>query len=964
MINSDDNESELKKLINENRHDIFYSVFSTKISSHLNNTLEEDKQKKKLSNLINHLFNDKDKLLNIFKLFLDKSKYKKYKINLKDAEKLQYSLRFCIDADKISEDYNNIYYPLYCDEENISSYIPGNDLKERKIYNNYSKIKNYLETHPSYHGAYICICNIYKEDEEIFFKKEEGNGGYPTKKEKCKFCNEDIGNDDNQKGFYEREHYYRIFKSQEDLDKETNGKIKGNCITLEKFFEKYISPKIKEDSKGINISSKAHFDITDKPIRNQSQIGFRLMNLILYSHLFTHVLFENKEELFANKNLSYLDYILGNWNKLKVLLENKGINIYVFMNFIYEDLSSYLNKQQIINNYDELLKIEKDIENIIENKIFKKTEKKKDKYYSEYELFFSFYNKNKNLFRQKDENNRTTLIKQINTVQEYKDEKYYPYYKNFLYSDYLDINFFRIKLEEKDKRKYPIVALYLNETYNMRQNNEDLICFNFVMTSLFDQYSGKITKEEAKKLTFEKTNVYKNYQKISQNFIKIVNAKNKAQQITEKSSLTNFFINYSTEAGKKYIQIYKDFAEKQNNLLREIITKINAVNYDEIECQEINIQDAQKGDLLNLEFENESESNEIFLINTLREIYSKDSKVKYNNYNIFNVDFDKIEKIFEDNLIRNACFLKTNEIVEIEFTGEDFLNDGIFEFENHYKMTIEDLDKNDKKVFLKFYENNLKTNLDSCLEINEGLKKIITYINNNKQRIKNKTISDIIREGGLSINNDFKEFLENNINISINKLSNLMIYLEKLYFELAMEKQVEYKEKINEETKNNINKYYLNKNGQLITEEKLSLVIVKFLLYVFMNQKDEKSGSIELDYNLFEYLNNKYLWNNAIIKDDKFAGECEQYKKLFIYIKNAYDFYSYISTTFKEEFEAENKEILGEIKIDEEAEKNKQKADNIQKQIEEIDQVIKSGGDMEEFKVKNIDDDMDDLHTF
>ena len=98
-------------------------------------------------------------------------------------------------------------------------------------------------------------------------------------------------------------------------------------------FEKYISPKIKEDSKGINISSKAHFDITDKPIRNQSQIGFRLMNLILYSHLFTHVLFENKEELFANKNLSSLDYILGNWNKLKVLLENKGINIYVFMNF-------------------------------------------------------------------------------------------------------------------------------------------------------------------------------------------------------------------------------------------------------------------------------------------------------------------------------------------------------------------------------------------------------------------------------------------------------------------------------------------------------------------------------------------------------------------------------------------------------------------------------------------------------
>ena len=81
-------------------------------------------------------------------------------------------------------------------------------------------------------------------------------------------------------------------------------------------------------------------------------------------------------------------------------------------------MSSYLNKQQLINNYNELLKIEKDIENIIENKIFKKTEKKKEKYHPKYELFFTFYNKSKNLFRQKDANNRTTLIKRINSVQE------------------------------------------------------------------------------------------------------------------------------------------------------------------------------------------------------------------------------------------------------------------------------------------------------------------------------------------------------------------------------------------------------------------------------------------------------------------------------------------------------------------------------------------------------------------
>ena len=38
----------------------------------------------------------------------------------------------------------------------------------------------------------------------------------------------------------------------------------------------------------------------------------------------------------------------------------------------------------------------------------------------------------------------------------------------------------------------------------------------------------------------------------------------------------------------------------------------------------------ENGDLLTLEFENRSESNEIFLMNTFREIYGNNSKVKYN----------------------------------------------------------------------------------------------------------------------------------------------------------------------------------------------------------------------------------------------------------------------------------------------------------------------------------------------
>jgi hypothetical protein len=76
--------------------------------------------------------------------------------------------------------------------------------------------------------------------------------------------------------------------------------------------------------------------------------------------------------------------------------------------------------------------------------------------------------------------------------------------------------------------------------------------------------------------------------------------------------------------------------------------------------------------------------------------------------------------------------------------------------------------------------------------------------------------------------------LKNNKNIVVSKLSNLIIYFENLYFELAMEKEEIYKEKIDEETKNKFDKYYNNKNGQLLSKENYQntfSIIVLSLLY-------------------------------------------------------------------------------------------------------------------------------------
>ena len=139
----------------------------------------------------------------------------------------------------------------------------------------------------------------------------------------------------------------------------------------------------------------------------------------------------------------------------------------------------------------------------------------------------------------------------------------------------------------------------------------------------------------------------------------------------------------------------------------------------------------------------------------------------------------------------------------MKYTGEEFIKDGISDL--NIKINKKDLDEGDKMSFVKFCEKNLKDNLDCCLEFNEGLKNIILYVYKNIKTINTrKGIYSNIFEGGrfpYEICKDLKSFLEDNKNMILNKLTNLMIYLEKFYFELAIEKKRRIQRKIRRENK-------------------------------------------------------------------------------------------------------------------------------------------------------------------
>ena len=390
--------------------------------------------------------------------------------------------------------------------------------------------------------------------------------------------------------------------------------------------------------------------------RNNLNINLRKIFAISFIRVYLKVFIDwiSRDEMTKNSDIEEIISIVNGEENSKF----RDILIYFIYKIIYN-----MNKLDINELFEEKIVIKYHLES-----------------YKNFDLFK--FQKNEDNLEEKDPKNIISIIKEINSPEIYIEEDY-PYYKSFLYSDYPDEVFLKknLKENEENKENYPTIDLYFNREKRKRLNS-DFIYFNFVIKSLTGNYSHKISKNVARKLPLENTLLYTEHTNICIKFIEIVNSrfKDKKDKLTKESSLENFFIDNTTEKGKLYKEIYTEYSKIQNDMLNEISEKLKEANYEPLECLEINIQEAQRENLLFLEFENESDFIEILLENTFRKINNSNSKNKIHNYNLFLKDLNKIEKLFQDSLIRNACFLKTDEIVEMKYIGEEFLNDGIFTF--------------------------------------------------------------------------------------------------------------------------------------------------------------------------------------------------------------------------------------------------------------------------------------------
>ena len=623
------------------------------------------------NNVCKKLFNSPS-LLKAIKLFYESSKYteikEKFEINSEILKILIYSYRYCLN--EINSGSKDNIYGLFYDKTKIKDinkyYYPGNDIRDNETYNVYIKILNHFKEKPK-QACFICMC----KDGYYYSTRDEE----PNEKdidEICPFCELPLGSIKDKKRIVpvKRDNYFRVLTKTEFEYKKKRDFDKYNYMSIEDFNEKYIESLFQEE-KGITKTDENHLKKDNKIVRDLTQVSYRLLNYILYSHLFFANLFTEDKRYndFLPEKMKWGQLIFQLWELLKIELNNNGINnIEHFMNYIFNDLFTFLNKSSNIKEYQSLKKLEKTLNLKIIDKI---------------NLFIKENKKESKTIEKVDKNNEcfmNYLLTEKYTDLEFED---FPFYQNFFYTDYIDENYLFELLKLKDKKKYPVLLKDLEhkekkETYSL--NNLNL--FNEVLNLFSEQYLYQISREDAEKNILKEEQIYIDNNDLIDNYIKFYNdlkLKNKAKKTLKLdvgNKLSNFFVDDTTDIGKSLIEIYQEFIKKQNSELEPLLKDKDIL---EKSCKKkINIQNINENEIFSLQLPKNFSFIDIAFNHSYRKVIDDND---FKSYNKFIIDFNSFEETMTELLLKNKKLLN-NIIINFVYKNEDL------HFENTDIITI------------------------------------------------------------------------------------------------------------------------------------------------------------------------------------------------------------------------------------------------------------------------------------
>ena len=748
-------------------------------------------------------------LLNSIKLFFDPKKYNEIKnhfgINPDNITPILYGYRYILN-ELSSQNKKGIYYPIY-NKNKVNFWkkklYPGNDTESNRVF-------IYIIEHFKYKPkecCYICLgknCSYHSvpfgspEFEELNKKCQKSKRLIEAKKKVFIPRAKTIYNE-NEKENDKQDIYYRIFKDDEEIEELKKDifkrdKIKNiNYMTLKQFKEYIIYfAESQKKEKGIFKTDKDSFKNNNKIIRNLSQISYRLLNYILYTHLFfARLITDNKNDfdIYLPKGMTWVETLNECWIILKNELVKKEIySIEKFMNYIFIDLFPILNKKENINDYKNLIKFENELESRIQKIIIK---------------FKEEINENKKLKENRDDQNSLiNLLKEKYDSDNYKKEEF-PFYEYLYYTDYLNEVYINKHLEYMDRSKYPVLIKYLQYKNNNKAeqskyslNNLDL--FNNVLNLFNDKYSNHISREQSGRIILKDVDLYNNNKDLIDNFFKFYNnlkltdSKNKIIILSNENHLGDLFIDNKTDIGRTYKDIYKNFIKEQNGNLEGLLeNKIEKGIYTKNCKNKINIQQINEKEIFTFNLPYSISFTEILFNSSYRKILDSETR-NYESYKEYVIDYNLIEENMTDLLLKNKKLLK-DDIYEFIYNDEIFSNEVtnlITLFKKRYNIKMTNI--SDKVAIYKFYMNN-KGNTQLYKDIINDFLTLIKFLNDEKKEGKDKEnnikeeskIYEILDKIKDKVSDNFMKIFSKNDGLTIDKASDIFEYYLKSIYEDA-----------------------------------------------------------------------------------------------------------------------------------------------------------------------------------
>ena len=683
-------------------------------------------------------------------------------------------------------------------------------------------------------------------------------------------------------------------------------------MTLKQFKEYIIYfAESQKKEKGIFKTDKDSFKNNNKIIRNLSQISYRLLNYILYTHLFfARLITDNKNDfdIYLPKGMTWVETLNECWIILKNELVKKEIySIEKFMNYIFVDLFPILNKKENINDYKNLIKFENELESRIQKIIIK---------------FKEEINENKKLKENRDDQNSLiNLLKEKYDSDNYKKEEF-PFYEYLYYTDYLNEVYINKHLEYMDRSKYPVLIKYLQYKNNNKAeqskyslNNLDL--FNNVLNLFNDKYSNHISREQSGRIILKDVDLYNNNKDLIDNFFKFYNnlkltdSKNKIIILSNENHLGDLFIDNKTDIGRTYKDIYKNFIKEQNGNLEGLLeNKIEKGIYTKNCKNKINIQQINEKEIFTFNLPYSISFTEILFNSSYRKILDSETR-NYESYKEYVIDYNLIEENMTDLLLKNKKLLK-DDIYEFIYNDEIFSNEVtnlITLFKKRYNIKMTNI--SDKVAIYKFYMNN-KGNTQLYKDIINDFLTLIKFLNDEKKEGKDKEnnikeeskIYEILDKIKDKVSDNFMKIFSKNDGLTIDKASDIFEYYLKSIYEDANKEIKCYQKTLDDKSKKLIDK--------LINKKDIACAIRLFVTLVLFPEKDKENKIKANLENIVNYLNAPDLWDKEIFDDIDFYKNLNKLKLINIHINQIVSLLEYLGQDIEDNFFDDVKNIIEE----------------------------------------------------